>query len=88
MVKALCMGNQCGKRTEGRPMRRWLDNAENGLKLYGHQKIEAEGYQMEWTAIVKEAKAMQSNNCIMGREMCSYTYQAVGLEPEWAIPGA
>ena len=61
MVKALCMGNQCGKRREGRSMRRWLDNVENGLKLYDHQKIEAEGYQMEWAAIVTEAKALHGS---------------------------
>lgn len=60
----------------------------------GHQKIEAEGYHKEWAAIVRDAKAlhgsvgMHSNNCIMGWELCYYTYQAVGLEPEWAIPGA
>ena len=58
MVKAMCMANQCGKRREGRLMRRWLDNVENGLKSYGHQKIEAEGYQMQWAVTVRETTAL------------------------------
>jgi len=57
-MKALSMGNQCGKRRECRPIRRWLDNVE---KLYGHQEIEAEGYQMERAAIVREAKALHGS---------------------------
>lgn len=46
MVKAMCMGNQCGKRRKGGPMRRGLDNVEHGLESYSHQKIEAEGYHI------------------------------------------
>jgi len=61
MVKAMCMGNQCVQRREGRPMRRWLDNVENGLKSYIHQKIEDEGHQTEWAVIVREATALHGS---------------------------
>jgi hypothetical protein len=57
-VKALCMGNECGKRRERRHMRRWFHNVENGLKSYGHQIIEVEGYQMEWAVKVREQCAV------------------------------
>ena len=42
-------------------MRRWLDNVENGLTSFDHQKIEAEGYQMEWAAIGREARALHGS---------------------------
>ena len=31
------------------------------LKSCDHQKIEAEGYQMQWAAIVREAKALHGS---------------------------
>jgi hypothetical protein len=56
MVKLPCMRNPCGRRRYEKPMKRWIDNAENDLKTCGCQKIEAEGFHEEWVAIIKRLR--------------------------------